>query len=223
MRIHAHHVPSLLVLGLLAGAGDATTTTAGAKTTMLDACVEFMGDTNTPTWYLSVPEKQLKSIGVLREGDKITIKIISPNKELAFAKWSQKCRRYSHETCRGWLFFKRCTRHYEVSTDQKEQSLKPIDFNTTVTFVPDVPDPHKLVEDKDKWTFDSDNYQIETNSLKGPRLLQFSGRYSMNKPANEPPQRTKCEEFVNDSFLGKNGPHKWFMLQVSVVAPELDD
>lgn len=227
MRIHAHHVPALLALGLLADAVDATTTTARAETTsshiyMLSAHINLMDGTDPLTWRLSVPEEQLKPMGILREGDKITITIIDA-KEIDFAKWSQKCRRYSHKTCRtSWLFFKKCTHHYEISTSEQAKPLHPIrdNFKTTVTFVPDeVPE---VVEEKDKSTLGDGNGQI-TRRLKGPRLLRFSGKFSMDDPVDKTPPGSKCEGFVKDFVLGEDGPYEWFRLQVNIMAPELDN
>ncbi len=212
--------PALAFAVLAAVASCAATTSAAQHQHRLPAYLLYV-ESALPTWRLIVPADSFeKQVGVLREGDVVSFEL-EDTKSTLIARWVQRYRYFSHKKCRGFLFFKKCTRHFAISPCPIEHHQDPVDgaLRITITLVPD--GARNTVRDDDKVVL-GNGRRSATKRLSGPRRLRVTGAFEMPAPVCTNPRGKKHGDLNREYVLGDGAPQEWFTLQVTIDSPELD-
>ena len=195
------------------------------RTTTVGVDVVYAEETK-PTWRLEADRDALKRVGLLREGDRVIVRLIPGPAEMTVLATSVEQYRYaSGRKCSGFWLFRKCTVIRETTpcnTELKDHPTMTGNVETTVTFLREgVGGPASVGE---KVVFGSVTGYADKEVLPmGPRSIEISGMFSKEiEKCREPPPDS---ELVSGPELknpfGKT-PKRWFSMTITVHPPKLD-
>lgn len=204
---------------------------AQARTVILDVKISFEGvfdgPRGTPRWRVEMPPAEIEAqLGVLREGDVVSLSILSSAPRL-IGLWLQDDRYFARQQCRTSWFRTRCERIYETQTCRLEHLQDPANgaLRLSVVFQPytgGAGSPHATAVPEPIATLGNGRRDAD-HEVMGSRRLVLSGAFGTERLVCMRLRGEARGDPVLSDVLGAHLPETFFQLMINVFSPTLED
>lgn len=190
--------------------------------------IEFMGPLESsgdqlkgkrPSWRLLPEQSGLTRLGLIREGDRVTIGVNLPLGKARIGTWSDRWKSDGGKDCSGWGPWKKCKKK-EVFQDC------PMPYDQTPLEGPAALKVELLAEGTgtlQEAVLFQDGVSSAVFIAKGPRTLKFSGKFDREPLGCPNPGQINVAPIKKVNIMGEGERTVWFTVKVTVEQPTLDD
>lgn len=172
-----------------------------------------------PSWRLVPEPSALEGLGLIREGDKVTIEVSPLPGAARIGSWSDRWKSDGGKSCSGWGPWKKCTQKWVFQDCPMNYDQAPLKGPVAleIEFLAEGTNtPRKTI-------LFQDGVASASHTAEGPRRLVFSGKFDREPLGCPNPGQIPLDPISKRHVMGDGHREQWFTVAVIVDQPTLDD